>query len=255
MTAGFGYDVVIPAGGTVDAGYSAAIGSPHRALAPLGPECRPILQVVADTLRATGTANRVIVVAPPAVREVITGVDVWLEAGESGVQNILAGLAEADPSRLCLVCPTDLPLLTAASVSAFLLQCRADVEVCVGLVRAEAYQTQFPGAPPSQFTALRDAGPVTLCSIFLVHPGLIIREAALLDSLFEARKSQWRTAKLLGPRLLWGWAAKRLDLPMITTRAEELTGGKVQIVSEVSPLLAYDIDTLDDYTYANNRLK
>jgi len=255
MPAGFGYDMVIPAGGTIDSGYAAAIGSLHRALAPLGPEGRPVLQYVVDALRATGAANRVIVVAPPGVQEVITGVDVWLKAGESGAQNILAGLAEADPSRLCLVCPSDLPLLTPDSVTAFLQQCRADVEVCVGLVRADAYHTQFPGAPLSQFTTLRDVGPVTLGSIFLVHPGLITREAALLDRLFEARKSQWRTAKLLGPHLLWGWAAKRLNVPMVTTRAEELTGGKVQIVSEVSPLLAYDIDTLDDYTYANLRLK
>ena len=254
-SAGFGYDIVIPAGGVIDAGYAEAIGSPWRALAPLGPERRPVLQCVIDALRETALTRRIVVVAPPAVQESITGVDLWLPAGESGAQNILAGLAEADADRLALVCPSDLPLLTAGSVTEFLNLCRPDAEVAVGLVRANAYHTLFPGAPPSQFTVLADIGPVTLGSVFIVHPGLITRKAALLDRLFEGRKSQCQTAKLLGPRLLWGWATKSLTLPMITARAEGLTGGKVQIVSEVSPLLAYDIDTLDDYTYASLYLK
>ena len=254
-SAGFGYDIVIPAGGTIDTDYAEAIGSLCRALAPLGPEQRPVLQCVIDTLRETGYARRIFAAAPPAVRETITGVDLWLPAGDSGAQNILAGLAEVDPNRLALVCPSDLPLLTASSVTQFLSLCQPDAEIAVGLVRAEAYHTLFPGAPPSQFTALADTGPVTLGSVFLVHPGLITRQAVLLNRLFEGRKSQWQTAKLLGPRLLWNWAAKSLTVPMITTRAEKLTGGKVQIVSEVSPLLAYDIDTLDDYTYASLYLK
>ena len=254
-SAGFGYDVVIPAGGTIDTGYARAIGSPFRALAPLGPERRPVLQYVVDALRETGFARRILVVAPPAVQAAITGVDAWLPAEDSGAQNILVGLAAVDPNRLALVCPSDLPLLTAGSVTKFLELCRPDAEIAVGLVRAEAYHMLFPGAPPSQFTALVGTGPVTLGSIFLLHPSLITRQAILLDRLFEGRKSQWQTAKLLGPRLLWGWATKSLSVPMITTRAEELTGGKVQIVSEVSPLLAYDIDTLDDYTYASLYLK
>ena len=168
-SAAFGYDIVIPAGGAIDAGYSEAIGSSCRALAPLGPEQRPVLQCVVDALRESGFARRILVAAPPAVRAAISGVDLWLPAGDSGAQNILAGLAEADPNRAALICPSDLPLLTACSVADFLNLCEPDAEIAVGLVRAEAYHTQFPGAPPSQFTALADTGPVTLGSVFLVQ--------------------------------------------------------------------------------------
>ncbi len=62
-------------------------------------------------------------------------------------------------------------------------------------------------------------------------------------------------AGLLGPRLLWGWATRTLNLQMLTARAEHLLGGPVQVVTDTSPLLAYDIDTADDYTYAQTRLQ
>ena len=248
-----GYDVVVPAGGTIDAAYAQAIGSPCRALAPFGPQRRPILQIVCDALRASGAVGRIIVVAPDAAQEKVTGVDAWLPAGSSGAQNILVGLAHADPARPALVCPSDLPMLTPKHVAEFLRCCRPDAKAAVGLVRAGDYHAMFPDAPASQFVHLADAGPVTLGGLFLVHPGMIARQSVLLESIFGARKSQWRMAGLLGPRLLWGWAMHRLTLPMITTRAEKLLGGPVQVIPEVSPALAHDIDTLDDYTYANLR--
>jgi len=255
MGATSGYDVVIPAGGTIDAAYAQAIGSPYRALAPLGPERRPVLQSVVDALQESGAVRRIIAIVADDVREVITGVDLWLSAGDNGAQNILAGLAEADPDRIALVCPSDLPLLTPESVAEFLHLCRPDAEAAVGLVRAGDYNAMFPDAPPSQFVKLADAGLATLGGLFLVHPHLVTRQAALSDKLFGARKSQLQMARLLGPRLMWGWATQSLTLPMITTRAEELLGGPVQVIPGVSPLLAYDIDTLDDYTYANCRFQ
>ena len=89
--------------------------------------------------------------------------------------------------------------------------------------------------------------------LFLVSPRVLIRQATLLTALFGARKSEWQIARLLGTRLLWGWATKSLTLPMVTARAEKLLDATVQVVPNLSPLLAYDIDTLDDYTYSNHQ--
>lgn len=248
-----GYDVVIPAGGTIDADYAALIGTPHRPLAPLGRERRPILQHVINELRGSGSVRRVIAVAPEAVQQAVSGVDQWLTAGTNGAENIRAGLAAADPDAPALVCASDLPLLTAESVSDFLLRCRPEAQIAAGLVRAEAYNQMFPDAPPSQFVRLTDTGPVTMSGLFLVHPQLLTRQAALFETLFAARKAQWRMARLLGPRLLWGWATHRLSLYDITTRAETLLAAPVQVILDISPVLAYDTDTADDYTYANFR--
>lgn len=249
-----GYDVVIPAGGTIDAAYAQAIGTPYRVLAPMGLDRRPLLQEIIGTLRATGLTRRVIVVAPLVVQKAVSGVDLWLPAGASGATNILHGLAEASPETRALICTSDLPLLTTESVMDFLARSRPEAEIVAGLVRAEDYNRLFSEAPPSQFVRLADIGPVTVGGLFLVHPRLLTRHAALFDRMFRSRKDQWRMAGLLGPRLLWEWATGRLTLRALTERAEAQLGGPVQIVPDVSPLLAYDIDTADDYTYALLRL-
>lgn len=244
------WDVVIPAGGTIDAAFAAAIGSPYRALAPLGPDNIPVLQHVVDALRAAGGIGRIVCVAPPPVSQVIQGVDRWLPAGKSGTDNIQAGLAEATSETPALVCASDLPLITPESVRAFLNAYRSEAEVAVGLVGADDFNRTFPDAPPSEFVRLADAGPVTLGGLFLVHPGLLTRQAALFRHLFGARKDQWRMAGLLGPRLFWQFATKTLRLSSIVTRAEVVLGSAVQVIPDTAPVLAFDIDTYNDYTYA-----
>jgi len=247
------WDVVIPAGGTIDAAYADAIGSPYRSLAPLGSEGTSVLQRIVDTLRASGDISRIIGVAPEAVSSVIRDVDLWLPAGGSGTDNIRTGLREATPGRPALVCASDLPLLTPGSIHDFLAACRPEAEVAVGLVRADDYNAAFPDAPPSEFVRLADAGPVTLSGVFLVHPDLLVRHDPLFRRMFGARKEQWRMAGLFGPRLLWQFATKTLRLRDIVARAEDILGGPVQVVEGVAPALAYDIDNHDDYTYARTR--
>ena len=247
------FDAVIPAGGTIDAAYAQAIGSPYRPLAPLGPSGTPVLQHVVDTLRESGNIARIVCIAPQAVADRIQGVDLWLPEGASGPDNIRAGLAQLPPDRLGLVCASDLPLLTAGGVRDFLAACRADVEAAVGLIKADDYNAAFPDAPPSEFVTLADAGPVTAGGLFLVRPDLLARHDVLFRGMFQGRKQQWRMAGLLGPRLLWQFATRTLRLPDIVARAEAILGGPVQVVEGVAPALAYDIDNQDDYTYARSR--
>ena len=247
------YDVVIPAGGTIDAAYAEAIGSPFRPLAPLGAAGTPVLQHVVDTLRATGRAGRIICVASAAVSAVIGNVDVWLPEGASGPDNIRAGLACAEAGRPAVVCASDLPFLTAGGVEDFLAACRPDVEAAVGLIKAGDYNAAYPAAPPSEFIGLADAGPVTASGLFLVRPDLVARHEGLFRSLFQGRKQQWRMAGLLGPRLLWQFTTRALRLADIVARAEAILGGPVQVVHDTAPALAYDIDNQDDYTYARSR--
>jgi len=253
MTQSLARDVVIPAGGSIDGGYARAIGSPFRALAPLGPGRVPVLQHVVDTLRASGAVGRVIAVAPPPVAEVVQGVDEWLPAGDSGPANIRAGLARATPGRAALVCASDLPLMTPEAVADFCDRCRSQAQVAVGMVAAGDYNRAFPDAPASEFVRLSDVGEVTLGGLFLVHPDLLDRQDALFARLFAGRKDQWRMAGVLGPRLLWQWATKTLRLETVTRRAGTLLGTPVDVISDTDPTLACDIDTEDDYTYAQSR--
>ncbi len=247
-------DAVIPAGGTISDDYARVIGTPHRALAPVGPDGRPVMQIVVDALRESGFVGRIIGVAAPAVAERITYVDVWLSAGESGPENILRGLSQARQNTPALVCTSDLPLMTANSVTQFIAACRAEADITVGLVKADALNAMFPDAPPSRFVHLGDIGPVTMGGLFQMRPDVLARNQSLLNAVFTARKSQARMAALLGPRLVWQFATRRLTLAAIVARAEHVLGCRVEVVLNTPPELAYDMDTADDYAYAHAAL-
>ncbi len=245
--------IVVPAGGEISAEFAQHIGSPYRALAPFGPNRMPLLQHIVTTLRAAEPDAKIICVAPPEVSRAVDSVDLWLPAGGSGPENMRLGLSHAEAGQPALLCTSDLPLITAESVRAFVGACRADAQVTAGLVHAEAYQKTFPDAPPSEFVSLTDIGPVTLAGLFQIQPDLLDRRSALFDTLFNARKSQARMAGIAGPQLLWQLATKTLRLSSIMHRAEHLLGGPIQIIRDADPVLAYDTDTLDDYTYAETR--
>ena len=256
MKADDAWDVVIPAGGTISAEYAQAIGTNVRALAPLGPERRPVMQIVVNALRQSGIVRHIVGVAPDAMTERITGVDVWLPAGNSGPDNVRRGLTSLErPDAPALICTSDLPLLTPGAVRAFAARCDPGADVHLGLVGAPAYETAFADAPPSQWVRLRDAGPVTICCLFGVRPILLQRHQTLLDRVFSARKSQAGMVKLLGPRLLWQWATRSLTLAAIQARGEAVLNCRAQVLRDVDPALAFDIDDVGDYAFADARLQ
>lgn len=246
------YDVVIPAGGTIDSEYAQLIGTPCRALAPFGPARTPVLQIVVDALRASGCVRRIVCVAPRHIADGIGGVDLWLPAAPHGTENILRGLdALDDLNAPALVCTSDLPLVGPAAIADFCARCDPNADVTLGLVRADAYNQAFPGAPPSTFVGLRDVGPVTIGGLFAVRPSSLLDNHALFARAFEARKNQWSMAQLLGPRLVAQFLTHRLTLKAITQRAEMLLRCRAQILLDTAPALACDMDTADDYTYAH----
>ena len=246
-------DIVIPAGGEIDRKFAERIGSPYRALAPFGPNRTPLLQVVVSALRDAMPDARIICVASDTVAEAITGVDLWLAAGSSGPENMRLGLSHVRQDTPALLCASDLPMITVEGIQNFVAACRDDAQVTIGLVHANAYEAAFSGAPPSEFTRLPETGLVTLSGLFRLQPDLLARRKDLFDKLFNARKSPWHVAGIAGPRLLWQLATQTLTLLAVTARAEYLLNGLVQVVDHSDPSLAYDIDTLDDYTYAEAR--
>ncbi len=246
------YDVVIPAGGTIDSEYAALIGTPCRALAPFGPARTPVLQIVVEALRASGCVRRIVCVAPAGAADCIAGVDAWLPAAPSGTENILRGLDALDNLNVpALVCTSDLPLVGPADIAGFCAHCDPAADVTLGLVQADAYNQAFLGAPPSTFVPLRDAGPVTISGLFAVRPALLLNNRLLLNRAFQSRKSQPRMVSLLGPRLVAQFLTHRLTLEAITQRAETLLRCRAQILLDTAPALACDMDTADDYTYAH----
>jgi CTP:molybdopterin cytidylyltransferase MocA len=251
--------VVIPAGGEIDGDYASLAGTEIRALAPIGADRPPVLQIVVDALRGSGKTGTIIVVGPDTLKSRIDGVDLWLPEGplaghpeiSAGPANVLRGLRELPRDRAALVCTSDLPFLTAEAVADFVDRADTASSISAGLVSDRAYLERFPQSPESEFVSLSETGPITMGCLFCLRPDVLLDRMDLVMGAFTARKSQWGLVRLLGPKLVWQYAVRRLSLEAVRGRIERLLSCGIGIVHDAMPETAFDIDTPEDYAYAN----
>lgn len=244
------YNVIIPAGGSIDSDYRKRIGVDVRALAPFGPDRVPVIQIVVDMLRNSPYTGKITIVGNEALQSAITDIDDWLPSTGNGIGNIIAGIENYKHDTHVLICASDLPLITVPNVDDFIRRIPSDVDLAAGIVTAASYNSKFYDASPSEFVTLREIGPVTMGGLFYINPSVLLRNEARIKEVFEARKSQWKMASLLGPALILQYITRRMRLKSIKERIEHLLKCKIGIVADIAPELAFDIDTADDYTYA-----
>jgi len=244
--------VIVPAGGTIDGSYSEAAGTKIRCLAPIGNSC--VLQRVVTVLRATTAISTIVVAAPDEVHQKVDGVDFWALSGSLGTDSIRNALKCLEGTERVLICTSDLPFLTPEAVADFIERSDPTADISIGLVKARDYNQTFPDSPASTFVSLKETGPITIgCLFFLTKAGQN-RVDPWLDRLFNARKSLLQSALLLGPIVVGQLITRRLSIKSLQHRAKQLIGLNVDIVLDVSPQLAFDIDTLEDYEYARTHI-
>lgn len=234
---------VITAGGRVEGRLAAAIGTPVKALAPFGPGV--LLDVVLEAIAGAGIADIAVVGDPVVGGRLPAGVRL-IPASPYGVTNVARAL-EAWPGDDLLFATSDLPFVQAGDLQAFLGASRA-YDVTMALATAADYEAAYPGAPP-HLTAL--AGErVSGGSVFFI--GRAAREPlrAVAGRFFEARKSAFAMARLLGAPLLVRYLLRRLRIDDVERRARETLGVRAAAVRDAAPGLTYDVDTLADYRYA-----
>ncbi|HEX3469079.1 MAG TPA: NTP transferase domain-containing protein [Candidatus Elarobacter sp.] len=240
---------VITAGGTVDGAFADAIGSPVKALARCGP--RTLLEVVLDACDGAGI-DGVTVIGGDEVRAQVArraGVRVACAAAD-GRTNVLRAL-DAWPGERFVYLASDLPFATAAGLRDF-LERSANAAVTMALADVEAYASRFPGAPEHSVTLGGER--VANGNAFVIAPHAVDAIRTLATRFFDARKSLPRLALLLGPAMCLRFAAKRLRIADLEAYGSRRLAVDVAAVRGCDPGLCYDVDTLDDYRYARDRL-
>jgi hypothetical protein len=91
-------------------------------------------------------------------------------------------------------------------------------------------------------------------SVVYFAAGAAPRVLETAQRLFEARKSLFGMARLLGPALLLRFLLNRLEIEDVEKRAHDVLGIQARAVRDASPALCYDVDTLDDYRFALEHL-
>jgi hypothetical protein len=238
---------VVTAGGRVGDDFAAALGTPVKALAPFGSGV--LLDVVLAALAGAGISD-IAVIGEPAVGQRLPAGVRLVAAASDGATNVARAL-DAWPEDDLLFAASDLPFATALELRAF-LGASAAFDLTMPLATQGAYETAFPGAPP-HIMAL-GGERFSSGSVFFIGRAARASLRAVAGSFFDARKSAFGMARLLGPALLLRFLARQLRIAHVEARAERVLGVRTAAIRDSGPGLTYDIDTLDEYRYACARL-
>ena len=248
-------DAILPAAGRIKDDFAAEVGTELKALIEIGG--RTVLERTIDTLRATGRVGRIVVIGPEevAAHPGSRSADAVLpEGGDSGPDNIIAGLewlretnGGRDADRV-LVVTTDLPFLTPECIAGYLDSCPEGVGICAPLVDSETFEARFPESQ-TMYVKLRD-GRWTMGCAFLVDPAAVFANRDLIERCFQARKSQFAMAQLLGIGFILRFFAGQLAVADVEERCRGILGCSACAIRDSAPELAFDIDQVEDYRYA-----
>lgn len=212
----------------------------------------PMVTRVAETLLASGSVARIVVLAqePDALRPLLppsSRIDVGRSA--ETIAATLRRFAEHDLAPWPLFVTTaDHALLTADTVDAFLGTLRASDDVAVGLVSRAVVRRRFPG---NKRTWLRFGdGQFTGANMFALTGPRSLAALGFWAQVEQDRKQGWRLLAKLGPDLLLRAFLRRLSLQGALDAVGQRLGVTVRAVPLDDPLAAVDVDKRADLELA-----
>ena len=248
-------DAVLPAGGRIGGAFADVTGVGIKALMEI--DGQTILRRTIDVLRATGRIGRIVVVGPEqALSEAREcGADAAVEEGATGPENNFRGLEWLQQNRdgcssRVVIATTDLPFLTPGAIIRFLNSCPPDADLVVPIMTSAAFEARFPDSI-NQYVRLRD-GEFTIGCVFLVNPSTLLSNKAHIEQVFEARKSQWQMAKLVGLPVALRFLSRQLTIEHIIDRVSTILRCRGAAITDAPPELAFDIDHLSEYEYVRS---
>lgn len=246
------FDIVLPAGGTIDGAFSQAAGTHFKALTMW--QGQTLLNNTINCLKQSGYVNRVVVIGSEAVlKEAASCGAECIPEGESGTENLFLGIQKILESKSLhqqkvLICASDLPMLTPDAINWFISNSSPDADISVPVITATSYEKAYPRSG-SVYVPLKD-GASTMGCLFLLNPIVIMNHRQKIEEVFNSRKNQLKTFSMLGPMFLLKYITRQLSISDIENRCEDVFGWRGRAVRDAPPELGCDIDTLEDYLYA-----
>jgi len=236
---------------------AAHFGLPFKALVPVAGA--PMISHVVRTLARSPSIARILIVAqrpellgPPESWRISNDCPVHLVAGKDGIAESLAMFVgtEAAPWPV-LVTTADNPLLTRDMVEHFLMRSGA-ADFGLAVVARELLSARYPG---SRRTWLRfRGGAYTGANLFAAcTPGCaeVLRVMARAES---SRKNQLRLLWHFGPALALGALIRALSFGQFVNQAGKRFGLKPAVVSLPFAEAGIDVDSLEDWRFADRLL-
>jgi GTP:adenosylcobinamide-phosphate guanylyltransferase len=242
-------DAVVLAGGPQDDVALLQPGAPNKAFVDiLG---TTLVGRVLAALRQSPSIGRIVVVAPPSMREHrdLAAADELRPDGVRITESLRNGLHGFDGDRDLLIAASDLPILTVASIEDFVGRIASlHADVVYGCVEKRAHVARFPDVPHT-WARMRDG---TFCGggIVSMKPRSLPLLERFIERLGAARKHPFKLASLFGWDMLARFAAGRLSVAAAEQRATKILGAPVRALVSLYPETAVNVDRTGDVALA-----
>ena len=246
-------DAVVLAGGQERGELREMAGVEHRALIVL--RGKLMGEVVLSALREAQTIERIALVGPQAVRDAMAGdlFDVWAQSGDSFTGNLKMGIEALQAQGKVLAITADIPFLSPEVVDRYISDALAQEAAAVyPIIPMEEHQRKFPGTKRT-YARLRE-GRFSGGNGVLVDAAFILSQYALIDRLFDYRKSPLKLAGIFGLDFIWGVITGRLTLAQAEARAQKILGVKVVAAICRDPEMGFDVDKVSDLEWVRRKL-
>jgi hypothetical protein len=227
--------VVVLAGGTVDAGLAAVLGTDRKAEARVGDRMsRDWVRLAAEE-----AGYECVVVGRPGSAPGVVA------EGETATDNMIRGADALPFADLYLMIPADSPFVTADDFRNFAEFCRQKMPFgrpfcALGVCPAEDFAREFPDAPATPTRTLE--GPFLAGALYGCNRLGLDRSQQIIRDARRNRKQILRLALRLGLPTLLSVAMGRVSLPDIERKLGSLIDGELAIWRGASARSVMDFD-------------
>ena len=219
-----------------------------RALSPVAG--RPMVAYILDALAAAKTIHDTILVGPPELSEAFPSIH-RLDPTPTLTGNVLAVSQYAAGKGRILLVGSDIPLLTPQSVDNFIHACSStDAKLYYPVIPKDVVLSRYPDMRRT-FLKLRD-GVYTGGNLILADPQFLLDSGPKVQALYNARKSPFGIARILGPQLLIRMVLTAaagiplLDIPLAARLVGRALGAPVAGITVNDPEIGADLDSIDE---------
>lgn len=245
------YDALILAGGENNRHLNHYTSQPFEALIEIAG--RPMVEFVAEALALSPHVSRIFVAGPAAElkRCSFPNNTVIVDSGRTIMDTIQLGMKALGHENLTLVVTADIPLLTAAAIDDFIMQCASiNADLYYPIVTRSDHERRFPGNKRT-YVRLRE-GTFTGGNIFLVNPSIVQKCVQAAEQIIENRKNPFKLCCQLGWTFVVQFLLGTLKLKQVEKRVGEILGIQGAVILSQYAELGIDVDKPSDLELVRN---
>ncbi len=196
-----------------------------------------------ENLKLSDLVSRVVLVSDRKTSDAAPGYDVFVEAGATEAECVIAGMRAVADSPRCIIMTGDMPLASPEAVTDFLTHA-PDSDVVYPVVERSDVKEAFPSRKASYVKTKE--GMFTGSSCLAVVPNVALSKEKLIIDLLHARKSPRALLGLIGPVVAMKIMFSTLALSEFERYLSDALRVNCRVFVSHYPELLISIDTVSD---------